>query len=80
MTQYTFDQARIIAEQIDHINTILKALEDKEFECDPPTRSASVALVGFRDISIHLTEGEVVLFISALKSKKEALRKEFLEL
>lgn len=80
MTKYKFEQASLIMQQIEHINTILKELGEKKFDCEPPIRSASLSLVGFNGISIHLNEGEVVLFISALKSKREALYKEFQEL
>lgn len=79
MTQYTYEQARNIKEQIAHIDEILKLIT-YDYECEPPTRRTEWTLIGNQGRTIDLNEGEIVLLKTALLRRKDTLYKEFNDL
>lgn len=80
MTQEQFDNARYILAQIDHIDEILEVIDEKNYECAPPTRSTSWTLrLDLTDskATLELNEGEFVCIREALRSQKAILQRDF---
>lgn len=79
MTNDAYEQARIIKNQIEHIDLILDEhhLSKFNYECAPPIRSTMWTLVGNQGITVDLNEGEIVCIREALKSQKAILERKF---
>lgn len=82
MTIEKFEKAQLIKEQIRSIDEILSKMEENRYECDPPIRMSSWALVRQtndidRHAYINLNQGECVTIIEALKGMKKILELEF---
>ena len=77
MTQEKFKQAKELEQRIFHIENLIEVFSLHRYELKPPTRMTSYNIVvGIQNETI-LNEGEVALFLEALKNEKIRLEQKF---
>ena len=78
MTAETFKKAKIIEEQIQHLEELVEYLSIDEFKCSPPTRHTRYLIEGYELGNAKIFhEGEIVVIRKAFEDEINRLRREF---
>jgi hypothetical protein len=80
MTLDNFNKARVIKEQIEHIDRILEDLTRDVYSGDSPNKQTRWGLTDNSIISIRFNQAEIITITEALYRKREILSKKFDEI